>query len=87
MEVRPKSLTREPTFLKPSLEIIPQVNSSTERRSEPIFPSIVAKSQHEGGEALDHAHIEKLPLTTINFGDEIPKLEETIAREMWDVVH
>ena len=29
---------------------------------------------------------EERPLTTTHFGDEIPEVEEVIAREMWDVV-
>ena len=86
LEGRPKLLTRGSIFLKPSLETIPKVTSSAERGSKPGFPSVVAKSQQQEEETLDHEHNEKQPLNATDFGDEIPELEETMAKEMWDVV-
>ena len=86
LEGRPKPLTRGPVFLKPSLETIPEVTSSAERGSDAVVPSVLAKSQQQEEKTLDHEHNEKQPLNATDFGDEIPELEETMAREMWDAV-
>ena len=87
MESKPKPITRGPTPLKPSLETISKVTSSAESGSKPVVPSIVAKTQQQEEDTLDHEHNEKQPLTTVEFGDEIPEVEDLIAREMYDDVH
>lgn len=52
-----------------------------------MFLLLYKVSAKQEGETIDHAHNEKQPLPTMtSLADEILKLEETIAKEMWDVV-
>ena len=75
----PLAITRGHVSLKPTLETIPEASSSMEKGSEPItLPPFDEDPLPE----LEPAK----PFMTADFGDEIPKVEEAMAREMWEVV-
>lgn len=52
---------------------------SVECGSELAFPSVYKELMHE-------PVVSKRPLTTTDFGDEIPEIEELLAREIWDAI-
>ena len=63
--------------------MIREVTSSVEKRSEPsIIPPL---DENVLAEKSQMAKTQK-PLTTADFGDEIPEMEEALVNEMWESV-
>ena len=83
LEGPPPAIQRGPIAQKPSLERIQEVTSSVEKGSEPsIIPPL---DDNVLAEKSQMAETQK-PLTTVDFGDEIPEMEEALVNEMWESV-
>ena len=78
-EEPPPAITRGPISLKPTLETILEASSSMEKGSELVT---LPPFDEEPLPKLEHAK----PFTIADFGDEIPELEEAMAREMWEAI-
>ena len=86
LEGMPPPILQGPIPFQSSLGTIPEVPSSVERESKQAATSVVAETQIQEEENVVQEHNEEQQVTTADFGDEIPEVEEIIAREMWDAV-
>ena len=86
LEGMPQPVLRGPIPFQPSLGTIPEVPSSVERESKQVATLVVVETQIQEEENVVQELNEEQPVTTADFGDEIPEVEEIIAREMWDAV-
>ena len=86
LEGMPQPILRGPIPFQPSLGMIPEVPSSVERESKQAATLVVVETQIQEEENVVQDLNDERPLTTAHFGDEIPEVEEMIAREMWDAI-
>lgn len=85
LEGLPKPLTQGPILLEPTLEAIPKVSLSMEHGRKLVIPSTKAKTK-KIVQNIQKQSNKEVSLTTTPFGDEILKMGEIVAREIWDVV-
>ena len=82
LEGMPQPILRGPIPFQPSLGTIREVPSSVERKSKQAATLVVVETQIQEEENVAQDLNDEQPLTTVDFGDEIPEVEEMIAREM-----
>ena len=82
LEGMPPPILQGSIPFQPSLGTIPKVPSSAERESKQAKTLVVVESQlHEEENIVQELNKEQR-MTIVDFGDEIPEVEEMIAREM-----
>ena len=86
LEGMPQPILQGPIPFQPSLGTIPNYPKVLREKSKQATTLVVVETQIQEEENVVQEFNEEQRVTTVDSGDEIPEVEEIIAREMWDAV-